>query len=78
MVGMLANYRVRAWVRWVRHIEPWLSVPNVMAFFFFLYLENLVPNLFLELFFVLQLLTARRMVATKNSDLDSSQGTLGQ
>ncbi|KAH0503345.1 Codanin-1 [Microtus ochrogaster] len=38
--------------------------------------ENLVPNLFLELFFVLQLLTARRMVATKNSDLDSSQGTL--
>lgn len=53
-------------------------VPNVMAFFFFKYLENLVPNLFLELFFVLQLLTARRMVATKNSDLDSSQGTLGQ
>lgn len=47
-------------------------------FFFFKYLENLVPNLFLELFFVLQLLTARRMVATKNSDLDSSQGTLGQ
>lgn len=36
MVGMLANYRVRAWVRWVRHIEPWLSVPNVMAFFFFI------------------------------------------
>ncbi|XP_028622979.1 codanin-1 isoform X2 [Grammomys surdaster] len=38
--------------------------------------ENLVPNLFLELFFVLQLLTARRMVATKDSDLESSQGAL--
>ncbi|XP_028734504.1 codanin-1 isoform X2 [Peromyscus leucopus] len=37
--------------------------------------ENLVPNLFLELFFVLQLLTARRMVATKASDLESNQGT---
>lgn len=49
-----------------------------LFFFIYIYLENLVPNLFLELFFVLQLLTARRMVATKNSDLDSSQGTLGQ
>ncbi|XP_042131962.2 codanin-1 isoform X4 [Peromyscus maniculatus bairdii] len=38
--------------------------------------ENLVPNLFLELFFVLQLLTARRMVATKASDLESNQGAL--
>lgn len=38
--------------------------------------ENLVPNLFLELFFVLQLLTARRMAATKDSDLESSQGAL--
>ncbi|GAB1286771.1 Codanin-1 [Apodemus speciosus] len=38
--------------------------------------ENLVPNLFLELFFVLQLLTARRMVATKDSDLESSQAAL--
>ncbi|XP_035303024.1 codanin-1 isoform X8 [Cricetulus griseus] len=38
--------------------------------------ENLVPNLFLELFFVLQLLTARRMVATKDGDLESSQGAL--
>lgn len=65
----------------MRHIEPWLSVvPNVTAFFFFFfkYPENLVPNLFLELFFVLQLLTARRMVATKDGDLESSQGALGQ
>ncbi|XP_023383560.1 codanin-1 isoform X3 [Pteropus vampyrus] len=38
--------------------------------------ENLVPNLFLELFFVLQLLTARRMVATKNSNLEPSPGAL--
>uniref|UniRef100_A0A8D2ATH4 Codanin 1 n=1 Tax=Sciurus vulgaris TaxID=55149 RepID=A0A8D2ATH4_SCIVU len=38
--------------------------------------ENLVPNLFLELFFVLQLLTARRMVAAKNSDLELSQDSL--
>ncbi|XP_042543826.1 codanin-1 isoform X3 [Dipodomys spectabilis] len=38
--------------------------------------ENLVPNLFLELFFVLQLLTARRTVATKDSDLEPSPGTL--
>ncbi|XP_012369307.1 codanin-1 [Octodon degus] len=38
--------------------------------------ENLVPNLFLELFFVLQLLTARRMVAAKDNDLEPSQGTL--
>ncbi|XP_027427641.1 codanin-1 isoform X2 [Zalophus californianus] len=36
--------------------------------------ENLVPNLFLELFFVLQLLTARRMVATKDSDLEPTPG----
>ncbi|XP_021550972.2 codanin-1 [Neomonachus schauinslandi] len=36
--------------------------------------ENLVPNLFLELFFVLQLLTARRMVATKDSDLELTPG----
>lgn len=40
--------------------------------------ENLVPNLFLELFFVLQLLTARRMVAAKDSDLELSPGALGQ
>ncbi|XP_046316708.1 codanin-1 isoform X3 [Marmota monax] len=38
--------------------------------------ENLVPNLFLELFFVFQLLTARRMVAAKNSDLELSQDSL--
>ncbi|XP_059559984.1 codanin-1 isoform X7 [Myotis daubentonii] len=38
--------------------------------------ENLVPNLFLELFFVLQLLTARRMVAAKDSDLEPSPGVL--
>ncbi|XP_031528748.1 codanin-1 isoform X2 [Vicugna pacos] len=38
--------------------------------------ENLVPNLFLELFFVLQLLTARRMVAAKDSDLESSPGAV--
>ncbi|XP_014636098.1 PREDICTED: codanin-1 isoform X2 [Ceratotherium simum simum] len=38
--------------------------------------ENLVPNLFLELFFVLQLLTARRMVAAKDSDLEPSPGAL--
>ncbi|XP_073921877.1 codanin-1 isoform X3 [Castor canadensis] len=38
--------------------------------------ENLVPNLFLELFFVLQLLTARRMVAAKDSDLESSPDSL--
>ncbi|XP_026335696.1 codanin-1 isoform X4 [Ursus arctos] len=36
--------------------------------------ENLVPNLFLELFFVLQLLTARRMVTTKDSDLEPTPG----
>ncbi|XP_007933462.1 codanin-1 [Orycteropus afer afer] len=34
--------------------------------------ENLVPNLFLELFFVLQLLTARRMVAAKDDDFEPS------
>ena len=46
---------------------------------FFLYPENLVPNLFLELFFVLQLLTARRMVATKDSgDLEPTPGAPGQ
>ncbi|KAM4829651.1 codanin-1 isoform 3-T3 [Thomomys bottae] len=38
--------------------------------------ENLVPNLFLELFFVLQLLTARRMVAAKDSDLEPSPDSL--
>ncbi|KFO32980.1 Codanin-1 [Fukomys damarensis] len=38
--------------------------------------ENLVPNLFLELFFVLQLLTARRMVAARDSDLEPSQDSL--
>ncbi|XP_026922845.1 codanin-1 isoform X5 [Acinonyx jubatus] len=38
--------------------------------------ENLVPNLFLELFFVLQLLTVRRMVATKESDLEPIPGAL--
>ncbi|XP_023474861.1 codanin-1 isoform X2 [Equus caballus] len=38
--------------------------------------ENLVPNLFLELFFILQLLTARRMVAVKDSDLEPSPGAL--
>uniref|UniRef100_A0A452FUB6 Codanin 1 n=1 Tax=Capra hircus TaxID=9925 RepID=A0A452FUB6_CAPHI len=39
--------------------------------------ENLVPNLFLELFFVLQLLTARRMVAAKDSDLEPTPGAVG-
>ncbi|XP_058913109.1 codanin-1 isoform X3 [Kogia breviceps] len=38
--------------------------------------ENLVPNLFLELFFVLQLLTARRMLAAKDSDLEPSPGAV--
>ncbi|XP_012933842.1 codanin-1 isoform X2 [Heterocephalus glaber] len=38
--------------------------------------ENLVPNLFLELFFVLQLLTARRMMAARDSDLEPSQDSL--
>ncbi|XP_061286914.1 codanin-1 isoform X2 [Bos javanicus] len=38
--------------------------------------ENLVPNLFLELFFVLQLLTARRMVAAKDSDLETTPGAV--
>ncbi|KAM9201714.1 codanin-1 isoform 1-T1 [Dugong dugon] len=38
--------------------------------------ENLVPNLFLELYFVLQLLTARRMVAAKDDDLEPSPGAL--
>uniref|UniRef100_A0A452FUA3 Codanin 1 n=1 Tax=Capra hircus TaxID=9925 RepID=A0A452FUA3_CAPHI len=38
--------------------------------------ENLVPNLFLELFFVLQLLTARRMVAAKDSDLEPTPGAV--
>ncbi|XP_053783601.1 codanin-1 isoform X6 [Desmodus rotundus] len=38
--------------------------------------ENLVPNLFLELFFVLQLLTARRMVAAKDSEPEPSRGSL--
>nr|XP_055172811.1 codanin-1 isoform X3 [Nyctereutes procyonoides] len=36
--------------------------------------ENLVPNLFLELFFILQLLTARRMVTAKDSDLEPTPG----
>ncbi|XP_060030458.1 codanin-1 isoform X4 [Erinaceus europaeus] len=36
--------------------------------------ENLVPNLFLELYFVLQLLTARRMVATGDSHPDPGPG----
>ncbi|XP_055990242.1 codanin-1 isoform X2 [Sorex fumeus] len=36
--------------------------------------ENLVPNLFLELFFILQLLTARRMVGTKDSEPEPSLG----
>uniref|UniRef100_A0A8C9DHT0 Codanin 1 n=1 Tax=Prolemur simus TaxID=1328070 RepID=A0A8C9DHT0_PROSS len=38
--------------------------------------ENLVPNLFLELFFVLQLLTARRMVTAKHSDREPSPDAL--
>ncbi|XP_003929002.1 codanin-1 isoform X2 [Saimiri boliviensis] len=38
--------------------------------------ENLVPNLFLELFFVFQLLTARRMVTAKDSDFELSRGAL--
>uniref|UniRef100_G3SYQ5 Codanin 1 n=1 Tax=Loxodonta africana TaxID=9785 RepID=G3SYQ5_LOXAF len=38
--------------------------------------ENLVPNLFLELFFVLQLLTARRTVAAKDDDLEPNPGAL--
>lgn len=36
--------------------------------------ENLVPNLFLELFFILQLLTARRIVDTKDSEPEPSPG----
>lgn len=75
-MDMLANYRER---EWMRHIEPWPGCQwFTMVWHFSLYPENLVPNLFLELFFVLQLLTARRMVATKDSDLESSQGALGQ
>uniref|UniRef100_G1QX66 Codanin 1 n=1 Tax=Nomascus leucogenys TaxID=61853 RepID=G1QX66_NOMLE len=38
--------------------------------------ENLVPNLFLELFFVFQLLTARRMVTAKDSDTELSPAVL--
>ncbi|XP_064148170.1 codanin-1 isoform X5 [Loxodonta africana] len=38
--------------------------------------ENLVPNLFLELFFVLQLLTARRTVAAKDDDLEPNPDPL--
>ncbi|XP_037690114.1 codanin-1 isoform X2 [Choloepus didactylus] len=38
--------------------------------------ENLVPNLFVELFFILQLLTARRMVAAKDKDLEPSPDSL--
>nr|XP_055219474.1 codanin-1 isoform X4 [Gorilla gorilla gorilla] len=38
--------------------------------------ENLVPNLFLELFFVFQLLTARRMVTAKDSDPELSPAVL--
>ncbi|XP_017832274.2 codanin-1 isoform X6 [Callithrix jacchus] len=38
--------------------------------------ENLVPNLFLELFFVFQLLTARRMVTAKDNDFELSPGAL--
>nr|XP_012383787.1 codanin-1 isoform X5 [Dasypus novemcinctus] len=38
--------------------------------------ENLVPNLFLELFFILQLLTVRRMVAAKDDDLEPSPDSL--
>uniref|UniRef100_A0A8C4M0B1 Codanin 1 n=1 Tax=Equus asinus asinus TaxID=83772 RepID=A0A8C4M0B1_EQUAS len=40
--------------------------------------ENLVPNLFLELFFILQLLTARRMVALGTILLDSLESPLFQ
>ncbi|XP_038596822.1 codanin-1 [Tachyglossus aculeatus] len=39
--------------------------------------ENLVPSLFLELFFVLQLLTARGTVDVEEDRLDSSPGVLG-
>ncbi|XP_076983727.1 codanin-1 isoform X1 [Tamandua tetradactyla] len=38
--------------------------------------ENLVPNLFLELFFILQLLTVRRMVAAKHNDLEPGSDSL--
>ncbi|XP_043839414.1 codanin-1 isoform X1 [Dromiciops gliroides] len=36
--------------------------------------ENLVPSLFLELFFVLQLLTVRRMIHVEKDDLEPSLG----
>ncbi|KAM6201066.1 codanin-1 isoform 2-T2 [Rhynchocyon petersi] len=38
--------------------------------------ENLVPNLFLELFFVLQLLTARTIVTARDDDLEPSPDAL--
>ncbi|XP_070972441.1 codanin-1 [Oncorhynchus clarkii lewisi] len=38
--------------------------------------ENLVPNVFLELFFVLQLLTSRTPAVTEEEDKDLSMGTL--
>ncbi|XP_058521975.1 codanin-1 isoform X1 [Ochotona princeps] len=38
--------------------------------------ENLVPNLFLELFFVLQLLTTRRMVAAQDRDFEPNPSVL--
>lgn len=63
----------------MRHVELRLdSEWCPICWGFSLYPENLVPNLFLELFFVLQLLTARRLVAAKDSDLELSPGALGQ
>lgn len=63
-VGEMVRYaKLSLGVKW--RLTPWG---------FFLYPENLVPNLFLELFFVLQLLTARRMVTTKDSDLEPTPG----
>lgn len=50
-----------------------------MGFFvLFLHPENLVPNLFLELFFVLQLLTTRRMMAAQDRDFEPNPSVLGQ
>lgn len=40
--------------------------------------ENLVPNVFLELFFVLQLLTSRTPAVTEEEDKDLSMRKLGE
>lgn len=73
---MLAELRGREMVRYAKLSlgAKWRPTP----WGFFLYPENLVPNLFLELFFVLQLLTARRMVTTKDSDLEPTPGAPGR